>query len=228
MNMIIPASVAEAIAIQQKLRHKVILTDDFSSVRTIAGVDVGYDPRRNLSRAALVILRDGELVSSAIAYAPTPFPYVPGLLSFREVPVVLEALACIGEVPDMLFVDGQGIAHPRRLGIAAHLGVLTGLPAIGIAKKRLCGTYEEPGLSKGARADLLHKNERIGTVLRSKAKVKPVFISPGHRVSHDTAVSLVEQYLTQYRLPEPTRLADILSKVKSGEVTATGQTRSLF
>lgn len=225
--MIIPSSVAEAVAIQQELRHKVILTDDFSAVRTIAGIDVGYDPRRNLSRAALVILKDGELVSSAIAYAPTPFPYVPGLLSFREVPVVLEALACAGEIPDMLFVDGQGVAHPRRLGIAAHLGVLTGLPAIGIAKKRLCGSHEELGPTKGARTDLLHNGEKIGTVLRSKDKVKPLYVSPGHRVSHATAVSLVERYLTQYRLPEPTRLADILSKVK-GAAAATDRNRSLF
>ena len=228
MNIITPTSVAEAIAIQQEMRHKVILRDDFVSVQTIAGVDVGYDPRRNQSRAALVLLKNGEVIASVVAYDTTPFPYVPGLLSFREVPVVLQALAMLAQMPDMLFVDGQGIAHPRRLGIAAHLGVLTGLPAIGIAKKRLCGTYEEPGPRKGDRSDLMHNNEKIGTVLRSKEKCKPLFVSPGHRVSHDTAVVLVEQYLTHYRLPEPTRLADILSKTKPQSGAETGTTRSLF
>jgi deoxyribonuclease V len=180
MEIITPASVAEAIAIQQEMRHRVILRDEFSSAQTIAGIDVGYDPRRNLSRAALVLMKDGELVASVIAFDTTPFPYVPGLLSFREAPVVLKALARLPEMPDILFVDGQGIAHPRRLGIAAHLGVLTGLPAIGIAKKRLCGVYEEPGLQRGARSELMHLEEKIGTVLRSKDKVKPLFVSPGH------------------------------------------------
>jgi deoxyribonuclease V len=135
-------------------------------------------------------------------------------LSFREVPVILKALACLREQPDLLFVDGHGVAHPRRLGIAAHIGALTGLPTIGVAKKRLCGDYREPGLRKGASSVLKHEGERIGTVLRSKDGVKPLFVSPGHRVSHETAVVLVKAYLTRYRLPEPTRLADLLSKTR--------------
>ena len=209
-----PASSAEAVAIQQELRQRVVLNDDFGELRTIAGIDVGYDLKTNQSRAALVILRNGELANSVVAYDETPFPYVPGLLSFREAPVILKALACLQEPPDLIFVDGHGVAHPRRLGVAAHIGVLSGLPTIGVAKKKLCGDFDEPGARKGDRSILTHKGERIGTVLRSKEKVKPLFISPGHRVSHETAVALVLQHLTRYRLPEPTRLADKLSKTK--------------
>lgn len=209
-----PASSAEAIAIQQELRQHVVLNDDFDELNTIAGIDVGYDLKTNQSRAALVLLKNGELTTSVVAYDETPFPYVPGLLSFREAPVILKALACLQEPPDLIFVDGHGVAHPRRLGVAAHIGVLSGLPTIGVAKKKLCGDFDEPGPHRGDRSLLMHKGERIGTVLRSKENVKPLFISPGHRVSHDTAVALVLQYLTRYRLPEPTRLADKLSKTK--------------
>lgn len=209
-----PASVAEAIAIQQEMRNHVLLEDAFDALDTIAGIDVGYDYVTKRSRAALVVLRDGELEHSVVVYDDTPFPYVPGLLSFREAPVILKALACLKEAPDLLFVDGHGIAHPRRLGIAAHIGVLTGLPTLGVAKKRLCGEYREPGLRKGAATRLTHEGEHIGTVLRTRENVKPVFVSPGHRISHATAVKLVKSQLAGYRLPQPTRLADILSKTK--------------
>jgi deoxyribonuclease V len=209
-----PGSVAEAIAIQQELRKRVVLEDVFGELRTIAGIDVGYDYTRKLSRAALVVLRDGKVVEEVVAYDATPFPYVPGLLSFREAPVILKALAQLREPPDLLFVDGHGVAHPRRLGIAAHIGVLTGLPTLGVAKKRLCGEHREPGAHKGAACLLKHAGERIGTVLRTRPNVKPVFVSPGHRVSHATAVALVKSQLAGYRLPEPTRLADKLSKTK--------------
>lgn len=210
-----PRSVAEAIAIQQELRKRVVLKDEFGDLRTIAGVDVGYDYARRRSRAALVVMRDGEVVHSVVAYDRTPFPYVPGLLSFREAPVILKALALLKDAPDLLFVDGHGVAHPRRLGIAAHIGVLTGLPTIGVAKKRLCGTHRTPGLRKGACTALVHEGERIGSVLRSRTLVKPLFISPGHRVSHASAVALVKKQLTRFRLPEPTRLADKLSKTRA-------------
>ncbi len=209
-----PASVAEAIAIQQELRTRVVLEDDFGELNTIAGIDVGYDYATKRSRAALVVLRNGELEHSVVVYDDTPFPYVPGLLSFREAPVILKALALLEEPPDLLFVDGHGVAHPRRLGIAAHIGVLTGLPTIGVAKKRLCGEHRDPSLRKGAATALKHLGEKIGTVLRSKDNVKPLFVSPGHRVSQATAVKLVKRFLTRYRLPEPTRLADRLSKTK--------------
>lgn len=211
-----PESLDMARAIQENMRHKVVTADDFGPVRTIAGVDVGYDMERNLGRASIVVLdaRTLEPVGSVQAYLTPGFPSVPGFLSFREIPVILRALACLPEKPDLLMVDGQGIAHPRRFGIACHLGVETGLPSIGVAKSLLTGRYEEPDFVKGATSVLLDRksDEQIGMVLRSKDEVNPLFVSPGHRISHDTAVRIVMQCLTKYRLPEPTRLADKFSK----------------
>jgi len=211
-----PKNAAEALEIQQAMRERVQVShDDFAPVSLIAGIDVGYDISRNISKAALVLIRAGDLkpVATVTAEDPTPFPYIPGLLSFREAPVIVKALAQLSDRPDMLFIDGQGIAHPRRVGVAAHIGVLTGLPAIGVAKSVLCGKYEEPGPAKGSHTPLVHKGEIIATMLRSKEKCKPLVISPGHRVTMETAVQLVEKCLTKYRLPEPTRLADKLSKI---------------
>jgi deoxyribonuclease V len=212
---VVHASITEAIEIQQKLRKKVSLRIEKTRPRIIAGIDVGYDPQRNLSKAALVVMEESsnDIAHSVVAFDATSFPYVPGLLSFRETPVILKALSCLKTSPDLLFVDGHGIAHPRRLGIAAHIGVLTGLPTIGVAKKKLCGRYTEPAPGKGSVSDLMDKGEKIGTVLRSRDNTKPLFISPGHRMDHEGAVAWVEKYLVRYRLPEPTRLADKLSKI---------------
>lgn len=209
-----PETAREALLIQQEMRGRVRVLDDFAPVRTIAGIDVGYDPRRNISKAALVLMDIDTLapLKSLFVTSPTPFPYIPGLLSFREAPVILKALAELGDLPDMLMIDGHGIAHPRRLGIASHIGVLTGLPAIGVAKSVLCGDCAQPGPEKGSTEPLMHKGERIGTALRSRENVKPVYISPGHRIGHESAIALVLRCLTKYRLPEPTRLADKLSK----------------
>jgi deoxyribonuclease V len=211
-----PATVEEAVRVQDDLRHAVSLRDDFGTLRTVAGIDCSYDLARNLSRAVIVLMDAHTLESfySVHAFAPTVFPYVPGFLSFREAPVILKALSCLPQPPDLLMVDGQGVAHPRRLGIAAHLGVLTGLPAIGVAKSLLTGRYSGPGEAKGDMAPLLDKGERIGTVLRSKEKCNPLFISPGHRVSQDRALAIVRSCLKTYRLPEPTRIADMMSKWK--------------
>lgn len=209
-----PENAKAAIARQQELRHQVRLQDDFKNPALIAGIDVGYDPRHNLSRASIVLVEAGSLepVASALAFLPVNFPYIPGLLSFREIPVILKALAGLPYRPDILMVDGHGIAHPRRLGIAAHLGVVTDLPALGVAKSLLVGEYAEPGPLKGATSPLLDRGEWIGTVLRSRDRTRPVLISAGHRISHDTALGLVLACLTRYRLPEPTRLADKFSK----------------
>lgn len=206
--------VTAAIALQNELRHKVSLDDDFGVIKTIGGIDSGYDLGRNLNKAVVALFdaKTLELLVSVTALYPTNFPYVPGLLSFREIPAILEALSCLPHKPDLLMVDGQGIAHPRRLGIAAHLGVVTNLPSIGIAKKRLTGKYEEPGSKKGAVSALIDKGEIIGHVLRSKEKCNPLFISAGHRVSQATALKLTQQCLSHYRLPEPTRIADQISK----------------
>lgn len=209
-----PDSTAEALATQKALRGKVSLANGFSSVRFIAGLDVGYDVASNLSHAAAVLfdMQTMQVVEQATAQLPTEFPYISGFLSFREIPALREALAKLSGTPDLLMVDGHGIAHPRRLGVAAHLGVLLDMPAIGVGKSRLTGRFHMPGYYKGDASPLYGKQERIGTVLRSKDNVNPLFISPGHKVDHETAVELVLACLTRYRLPEPTRLADKLSK----------------
>ena len=207
-------TVAGARDLQKQLATQVRLQDDFvSPLRLIAGVDVGFEEGGTVTRAVAVLLdaQSLETLAEVLVRRPTSMPYVPGLLSFRELPALLQALSELPEVPDMLFVDGQGIAHPRRLGIAAHLGVATGLPSIGVAKQILVGEHGELGLQRGAQVELYDKDDWIGTVLRSKDSVRPLIVSPGHRVSLVTAPQLVSRYLTRYRLPEPTRLADRLA-----------------
>lgn len=219
-EFIVPKTVAEARNVQEAMRRQVRLSNDFGDIKTIAGVDVGYDTARDLAHASIAVLSAENLdtLEAARAFAPALFPYVPGFLSFREIPAILAALAELKRLPDLLMVDGQGIAHPRRLGIAAHLGVLLDMPSVGVAKSCLCGTYTEPGMNKGDMTKLLDGSEQIGIVLRSKDRVKPLFISPGNRVDIPTSVALVMRCLTRYRLPEPTRLADKFSKVKKEPV----------
>lgn len=209
-----PENVEEAIAIQQQLRLQVRIESLSVEPHLIAGADVGYDIATNTSYAVVTLMKLNVLKPITIVRAelPTQFPYVPGLLSFREIPVLLEALKKLTQTPDLIMVDGQGIAHPRRLGIAAHLGVLLDKPTIGVAKSRLVGSFQDPGPTRGDHTVLTHKNERIGTVLRSKRGCLPLFISPGHRVDHAGAVDMVMRCLTTYRLPEPTRIADKYSK----------------
>lgn len=218
-EFIIPESENAARAVQNELRNKLILRDEFGELNIIAGVDVGYDPKRNLAHASIVIMNYSELkpLEQVEAFAHAEFPYIPGLLSFREIPAILAALAKLKNIPDLLMVDGQGIAHYRRVGIATHLGLILDMPSIGVAKSRLSGNFTMPGLSKGELSPLIMGEERIGTVLRSKDKVKPLFISPGHRVSVESALSITIKCLTKYRLPEPTRMADKLSKCKSAK-----------
>ncbi|MBY0406642.1 MAG: deoxyribonuclease V [Rickettsiales bacterium] len=210
-----PASVAEAKTMQQSLRHRVRLENAFSPIRHVAGVDVGYDKACGMAHASVAVVDARTLmpIEQRQCFIPVDFPYIPGLLSFREIPAILAALDMLSTGFEMLMVDGQGIAHPRRLGIAAHLGVLVDMPAIGVAKSRLTGTFTEPAAHKGSRSSLMDGAERIGTVLRSKTNVAPLFISPGHRIDLPTSLRLVEDCLTRYRLPEPTRLADKFSKI---------------
>ena len=203
----------EAIAIQQEWRGKVIRTDQIGPVSFVAGVDVGLEENNTIARAAVAVLSFPELVlvTHSIARLPVQFPYVPGLLSFREVPVVLKALESLTIAPDLLLVDGQGIAHPRRFGIACHLGVLCDLPAIGVGKTRLTGTFQEPAQQKGKWSPLYDKDETIGAVLRTREGIKPLYISTGHRVSLETAIHYVMACVTKYRLPETTRWAHKLA-----------------
>ncbi len=212
----IPSSITAAQEQQQKLRQRIHLSDDFPPPHSIAGVDVGYDLAGQRAHASIVLLRypDLSILEQHQAFSPIQFPYVPGLLSFREIPAILFALQALQQMPDLLMVDGHGIAHPRRMGIATHLGLWLNRPAIGVAKSKLCGTYAPLADTKGAQSPLFHQGEQIGTVLRSKLRCNPLFISPGHRISHATAVNITQQAITRYRLPEPTRLADTLSKVK--------------
>ncbi len=209
-----PATVAEARLVQEQLRPRVITSGTITAPRRIAGIDAHYAPTRGLAWAAVAVL-DGtslELVESAMAAVPLNFPYVPGYLSFRETPAALAALALLREPPDLLMVDGQGYAHPRRMGIASHIGLLADIPTVGVAKSRLVGTHDEPALARGSAAPLHHQGERIGTVLRSRDGVRPLYVSVGHRLDLASAVSLVLATLRRHRLPEPTRLADILSR----------------
>lgn len=198
----------------QEAMRKMVSLDDLAvtAVRTVAGVDVGMADKKTM-RGAIVVLSLPQLAVTecATAVRAADFPYVPGFLSFRELPVLLDALAKLQAKPDLVLCDGQGIAHPRRFGIACHFGVATGIPAIGAAKSRLIGRFHELGNEKGAAAALMHNNERIGSVLRTRDGKKPLFVSPGHRVSHRAAVNFTLACCTKYRLPETTRAAHRLA-----------------
>ncbi|MCT6876103.1 MAG: deoxyribonuclease V [Frischella perrara] len=201
---------AESIIIQDKL--------DFTIPTFIGGTDVGFENGGEITRAAIVVLSypDLRLVEYKVAKVKTQFPYIPGYLSFREYPALKEAWQQISQKPGLLLVDGQGIAHPRGVGIASHLGLLLDIPTIGVAKKRLYGQYTEPD-SKLLSYEKLwdkHGEQQIGWVLRSKLRCNPLFISPGHRVSYQTALDWVIKCLKGYRLPEPTRFADAVASNK--------------
>ncbi len=215
-----PQTIAEARALQQQLRAQVVTRDRFREIKYVAGVDVGFENAGTVARAAVAVLDFPALTprTHAIARRAVTFPYVPGFLSFREIPVVLDALAQLRVEPDVLLCDGQGIAHPRRLGIASHLGVLTDLPTVGVAKSRLIGTFGALAQEKGAHAPLRDGDEIIGAVLRTRVNTLPLFISPGHRVSLETAIDLVMRCTTKYRLPETTRAAHRLASTKVAEL----------
>ncbi|MDJ0890489.1 MAG: deoxyribonuclease V [Gammaproteobacteria bacterium] len=206
-----------AVAIQRELRDRVITRDGFGELKRVAGVDVGFEDNGRVTRAAVVVLRLPRLepVEDALARQPTRFPYVPGLLSFREVPAVLEALAHLSQPPDMLLCDGQGFAHPRRFGFACHLGLWTDLPSIGVAKTRLIGEHGDVPQERGQWCPLTHEDEVIGAVLRTRQGVKPVYVSIGHRISLQSAVDVVMRCTPRYRLPETTRQADRLASGRS-------------
>ncbi len=207
-------SAAEARRLQERLAAEVSLRDEVPETpRWLAGFDVGFEDDGATTRAAAVLLTADTLepLASEVVRMPTSMPYVSGLLSFRELPALVAALARLPHTPDLAFIDGQGIAHPRRLGIAAHFGVVTGLPSIGVAKNVLCGTHAVPGPLAGDRTPLVHRGAAIGWVLRSKPRCNPLIVSPGHRVSMQGALDWVVRTLRGYRLPEPTRLADRLA-----------------
>ncbi len=202
-------SVQEAFRIQEELRDRLIFEDVPDAPRTIAGIDVSFTRGANLLHAAIVVL-DSESYEPIQAVSATQepiFPYIPGLLTFREGPVVLEAFERLTEEPDLLMFDGQGIAHPRGLGLASHIGVLLDRPSIGCAKSRLVGQFKEPKQKRGSMRTLSYERRKVGVVLRTKDNTRPLFVSPGHRITVETAAARVLEAARGYRLPEPTRRA---------------------
>lgn len=208
-----PDSVPKARAMQERLAPRVIREDRLGEVRRVAGLDVGFEDGGRTTRAAVALLRFPELSleEQASCRSPTRFPYVPGYLSFREIPGVLAALRKLGQPPDLILCDGQGLAHPRRFGLACHLGVLCDLPSIGVAKSRLIGEHGPLPPEKGNWVPLMDGEETIGAVLRTRTNVSPVFVSIGHRISLATAVDFVLRCTPRFRLPETTRFAHRLA-----------------
>jgi len=209
---------AQARAIQESLRGHVIREDRFGIVKSVAGVDAGFEDSGKTTRAAVVVLSFPELepIEQAVARRPTSFPYVPGLLSFREIPAVLDALAQLKTEPDLLLCDGQGIAHPRRCGFTSHIGVVTDVPTIGVAKSLLIGTHDTVPEARGGWTPILHRDEIIGAVLRTRVGVRPIYVSIGHKVSLNSAIDYVMRCTTRFRLPETTRWADRLASRRGG------------
>ncbi len=206
----------EAVAIQRRLAAQVEERPLPAVARWIAGVDAAFPDERTCVAAVVVWdLATARVTETRLSRRRLTFPYVPGLLSFREAPAILDALALLDRAPDVLLCDGQGRAHSRRFGLACHLGVVTGLPAIGCAKSRLCGTHREPGRGRGSAADLRDGAETIGAVVRTRDGVRPLFVSVGHRCTLPDAVRLVLAAAPRYRLPEPVRRADQLVGAES-------------
>ncbi len=210
----------EAMNIQRSLARLVIKEGKPNNVKYIAGIDVSMTKYDKFGYAAVVVLSYPklEIIEVASSKKEIPFPYIPGLLSFRETPIIADALEKVKTEPDVIFLDGQGIAHPRRFGIASHIGVLLDKPTIGVAKTKLVGEYEEPPWQKGAYSLLKDGEEIIGAVLRTRDHVNPVFVSIGHRISLEEAIKLTLSVTKGYRIPEPTRIAHItVNKIRTDE-----------
>ncbi len=213
-----PTTIAEAEAVQNRLRPLVDLTDPGpDTVRHVAGLDVAYATGSDDLTAAVVVLDAATLdvVDQAVTHERARFPYVPGLFAFRELPPLLTALEALRVAPELLVCDGYGLAHPRRFGLACHLGVLTGLPTIGVAKTTFVGHHDAPAPERGSWAPIHHDDDIVGRALRTQHGVKPVYVSQGHRVSLDNACAHILRLAPAYRLPEPIRQADHLSRSPS-------------
>jgi len=202
----------EASKLQEELRKRIILKKDFSKIKKIAGADISFSKGSNRTYTAVIVFSFPELkiLEEEYTIGSLSFPYIPGLLTFREGPLLVEAFKKIKIEPDVIIFDGQGIAHPKRLGLATHMGILLDKPTIGCAKSKLIGTYQEPEKGKGFYSLLKDSGEVIGAVLRTKEDVSPVFVSPGHKIDLKSAIEIVLKCLRGYRLPEPTRQAHIL------------------
>lgn len=214
---------AEAVALQKELREKITLRPLPLPIRYVAGTDLSYNKHSEAFYSGIVVLdyQTMEVAAHSTVIRKSPFPYIPGLLSFREIPSLLAAWQLLPMRPELVLCDGHGIAHPRRLGIATHFGLVTETPAIGCAKKILVGQYEEPRKQKGRFSPIHHQGETVGYALCTKDRVKPVFVSPGHLVSLEQSRALALHCARGYKLPEPTRQAHLLvNRLRRGEVEA--------
>lgn len=225
-------SAREAMAVQKTLREKIVLSDRMDSIRFIAAADISYSKASNRSYGGVAVFTypDMELIEEQSSYGDTGFPYVPGLLSFREGPVALDAFRKIKQTPDLILFDGQGIAHPRRFGLASHLGLILNKPSVGCAKSRLYGQCVEPGKLKGASTPLLDdEGGIIGAVLRTRDRVNPVFVSQGHRVSLETALDIVLTCCVKYRIPQPIRhVHNFVNSLRKEIETSENRTGEMF
>jgi deoxyribonuclease V len=213
-----PISTTQAIEMQRRLAAEVSRNcDDGFDPHFIAGVDISIRRGQEMATGSVVVLSypSLEIVETRVARGRLDFPYIPGLLSFREIPLTLAAFEQLSITPDLILVDGQGIAHPRRIGLASHLGLVLEIPTIGCAKSLLCGSHETPGFESGSYAEITDKEETIGVALRTKPGVKPVYLSIGHKVDLPTAIHWVMNCCNGFRLPEPTRLAHQSAKSAS-------------
>lgn len=204
-------SPAEAVSCQQELRKKINLCPLAGDIKSIAGADISFNKYSPAVYAVIVTLSYPELgfMDQVGAISISHFPYIPGLLAFREIPALMQCWDLLPQKPDILILDGQGIAHPRRMGIATHFGILAGIPTIGVAKSKLFGRYEEPAMEAGSFSGLHYGKEQLGWVYRSKKNCRPVFISPGNRLSLEQSIEIVKNCMGKYRLPEPTRQAHL-------------------
>ncbi len=217
---------AEAIDIQKRLRSEIQLKPLQKDIKLVGGTDLSFNKFSDVIYAGIVLLDAAtmQVVGHSLVVDQMKFPYIPGLLSFREIPSLMKAWEQLTQKPDIMLVDGHGIAHSRRMGIAAHLGLLTQTPTIGCAKKILFGKYTEPAPEKGSYTPILDKQETIGFALRTKDKVKPMLVSPGNLVSLEETVDIVLRCTRGYRLPEPTRQAhNTVNALRRGEITAGSQ-----
>ncbi|NRQ40116.1 endonuclease V [Nonomuraea sp. NN258] len=207
-----PADVAEAESIQDELRARVQLTGP-ATFTLVAGLDVHYHGQDDVTAAVVVLAADTLApVERVVVHGKATFPYVPGLFAFRELPTLVAALERLTSTPDLLVCDGYGLAHPRGFGLACHLGVLTGLPSLGVGKTPFVGTHATPAPERGAWTPIVHDGAAVGRALRTQREVKPVYVSQGHRISLDTVTDQVLRLSPRYRLPEPIRQADHLAR----------------
>lgn len=207
-----PRNIKEAKALQESLRKKIRIQPLKRHPELIAGADAAFSEEIVTAVISLFTYPEIEHIEDAVVRVRSCFPYVPGFLCFREGPAILKAYVKLKNKPDLILFDGHGIAHPRGIGIASHLGVILNIPTIGCAKSRLVGEYDEPGVKKGDWTYLYQDGNKVGVVLRTRDNVKPLFISPGHRIDIDSSVEIVMHCLRRFRIPEPLRRADHLTR----------------